>query len=283
MLRQFFFKKGTKNMANLKKYTRTQIGHILKHCERAKNENGEYIKFGNQNITECLTWQNYNQAPEHKSDFEFIKNRTKELKCLKRADVNVACSRVVTIPQEFYTKAEDTDPFAFEEKNPYITKFFGETYNFLKNRYGEKNVISAYVHMDETTPHMHFLFVPVVWDKKKGREKISAKELIDKKELISFHPELNKALNKALKKELEELDMQDIGVMEKDPNQKFTPIKDLEKQNKDLRKKIIALEKENNLAKTTLKQIKYKDGRTGLDFYNKMLQKQKTKNKNMER
>ena len=123
----------------------------------------------------------------------------------------------------------------------------------------------------------------VVWDKKKGREKISAKELIDKKELISFHPELNKALNKALKKELEELDMQDIGVMAKDPNQKFTPIKDLEKQNKDLRKKIIALEKENNLAKTTLKQIKYRDGRTGLDFYNKMLQKQKSKNKNMER
>ena len=115
-------------MANLKKYTRTQIGHILKHCERAKNENGEYIKFGNQNITECLTWQNYNQAPKHTNDYEFIKNRTEELKCLKRQDVNVACSRVVTIPQEFYTKAENTDPFAFVDKNPYITKFFGEKY-----------------------------------------------------------------------------------------------------------------------------------------------------------
>ena len=29
----------------------------------------------------------------------------------------------------------------------------------------EKNVISAYVHMDETTPHMHFLFIPIVDDK----------------------------------------------------------------------------------------------------------------------
>ena len=39
--------------------------------------------------------------------------------------------------------------------------FFEETYAFLSERYGAQNVISAYVHLDERSPHMHFAFVPV--------------------------------------------------------------------------------------------------------------------------
>ncbi|WP_242952272.1 plasmid recombination protein [Butyrivibrio sp. YAB3001] len=31
-------------------------------------------------------------------------------------------------------------------------------------------MISAYVHMDETTPHMHFLFIPIVDEKKVERK-----------------------------------------------------------------------------------------------------------------
>ena len=42
-------------------------------------------------------------------------------------------------------------------------RFFQEVYRFLIDRYGVRNVISAYVHMDEVgnTPHMHFSFIPV--------------------------------------------------------------------------------------------------------------------------
>ena len=40
----------------------------------------------------------------------------------------------------------------------------------------KENVISAYVHFDEVTPHMHYAFVPVVEDKKKGGYKLSAKK-----------------------------------------------------------------------------------------------------------
>jgi len=49
--------------------------------------------------------------------------------------------------------------------------FFQEVYSFLNQRYADgsdKNVISAYVHMDESMPHLHYAFVPVVHDKKKG-------------------------------------------------------------------------------------------------------------------
>lgn len=270
----------------MQKYTRNALGHMLKHYAREKDQDGKYVRFGNQNIDEYFTQNNYNLAPQHEdglTDYEFIKKRTTELKALKRKDVNVMATWVVTIPQEYLNKIETHDFFLDEEEDTYRYKFFKETYNFLENKYGKDNVVGGFVHLDETTPHMHFAFIPTVWDNKKQRLKVSAKECLNKKALQKFHPELNAYLNRALKKELKELDMDDIGVMIKDPRQKFTPVKDLEKQNKDLRKKIIALEKENNLAKTTLKQIKYQDGRTGLDFYNKMLQKQKTKNKNIDR
>ncbi|MGK0563136.1 plasmid recombination protein, partial [Enterococcus faecalis] len=47
--------------------------------------------------------------------------------------------------------------------------FFEETYGFLADRYGEKNVLAVVVHNDEKTPHMHFSFVPVTFDEKKQR------------------------------------------------------------------------------------------------------------------
>ena len=68
--------------------------------------------------------------------------------------------------------------------------FFERTYRFLCDRYGEQNVISAYVHKDEKTPHMHFAFVPVTEDKKRGGEKVSAKEVITKNDLKTFHTDL---------------------------------------------------------------------------------------------
>ncbi|OAV63350.1 Plasmid recombination enzyme [Bacteroidales bacterium Barb6] len=75
-------------------------------------------------------------------------------------------------------------------------KFFEETYKFLTARYGADNVVSAYVHMDETTPHMHFAFVPIAHDKKKDRLTVSAKKVIDKKELKVFHNDLDKHMEK---------------------------------------------------------------------------------------
>ena len=58
-------------------------------------------------------------------------------------------------------------------------QFFEDAYKFLSDRYGAENVISATVHMDERTPHMHFNFVPVTRD---GR--LSAKDVLTKTQLI---------------------------------------------------------------------------------------------------
>lgn len=55
----------------------------------------------------------------------------------------------------------DSDFFA--DKTAEDTKeYFRDCYNWACNRYGTDNIISAEVHMDEKTPHMHLNFVPLV-------------------------------------------------------------------------------------------------------------------------
>lgn len=177
-------------MAHFAKYAAAAVGHLLKHYERAKDATGEYIKFGNKNIDTMRTPGNYNLAPERKGGQQaFIKQRLSEVKLQKRDDVKILCDWVVTLPKGDYTPEQEH-------------AFFKETYRFLSGKYGEKNVVSAFVHKDEEQPHMHFAFIPVVpdckWNEKhpdKQREKVSAKECVTKSDLERFHTEFQQQLD----------------------------------------------------------------------------------------
>lgn len=168
-------------MANFAKYARGSVTSMTQHYERKKGKDGEYLRFKNQEIDSERTHLNYNLAPE-RDQCKFITERTESLKALKRKDVNVLGSWVVTVPQECPEEHQ--------------REFFEQCYSFLENKYGKANVVSAWVHMDENTPHMHFAFVPVVYDKKKDREKVSCKECVTKHDLERFHGELQAHLDK---------------------------------------------------------------------------------------
>lgn len=212
-------------LAHLEKFTRGQIGGLTRHFERYKKADGEYIKFGNQEIDLEKTKLNYNLA-EEKNQMEFIKNRTAEVRCLNRKDVNVMCDWVVTLPEKIETQ-EDQE------------LFFKESYKFLEDKYGKDNIISSWVHLDETTPHMHFAFVPVVTDRKRGDLKVSANDLITRNHLRSFHPQLEN--------HMKEVFGRDIGVLNEatkegnkaiDELKRGTALEKLEDLNKDIEKKI---------------------------------------------
>lgn len=176
-------------MANRQKYTRAAIGHMCKHYERGLDSNKEPIKYGNQDIHPELSHLNYNLA-EHDQplpQLEFIHKRMSDLHCLNRKNVNVMISWVVTLPREMNDKSD-------EEKR----KFFEKTYEFLKERYGADNVISAYVHVDESQPHMHFAFTPVMYDAKKDRYRFNAKVVGSRADLRTFHKDLDVCLEHEL-------------------------------------------------------------------------------------
>ena len=172
-------------MAHFAKYTKGSVGGLTKHYERAKDEQGNYYRFKNEGIDAERSPLNYNLAPHQLKQLDFVNERLDEVYCLKRDDVKVMCSWVVTCPK---TVPEE-----------HTREFFERSYKFLEERYGKENVISAYVHMDETTPHMHFAFIPVVYDKKKDREKVSAKEVATKLDLKTFHTDLQAEMDRFVK------------------------------------------------------------------------------------
>ena len=179
-------------MAHAAKYASAAVGHLAAHYERRKDGKGEYVKFGNQDIDLQRTHLNYNLAPQRKiGQREFIHQRLSEVPHAKRKDLIVMCDWVVTLPKEIKSMNDRELPPAAD-----VSKiFFDRTYRFLANRYGEENTVSSYVHRDEITDHMHYSFVPVIEDKKKGGWKISAKDLISRKELRAFHTELERYLD----------------------------------------------------------------------------------------
>ena len=157
-------------MANCAKYTMSATGHMFDHYGRQMDKN---VNRSNKDIDVNRTYLNYNLAPERTkkigeneismSQKEILEKRLSEVSRLNRKDVNVMCDWVLTVPKDFGGDAK---------------KFFESAYDFYANRYGEENVISSWVHMDETTPHMHFSFVPVI--NRDGKECLCDKDVINK-------------------------------------------------------------------------------------------------------
>lgn len=142
------------------KLTRAQAMGAYKHNER-KTKN-----HSNKNINSSKTELNYYLK---KNELSYIKefDRIKEKYDLKgqiRSNSNIMCEMVFTSDQKFF------DEIDYEESK----RYFKESYDFIckYKDLGEQNIISAVVHMDEDTPHMHLLFIPVVHTTDKQGNKI---------------------------------------------------------------------------------------------------------------
>lgn len=163
-------------MAHVAKYQAGALGNMCGHFARW---NGDLTKAATRdNIDPSRTHLNYNLAPEHpEGDIAFINKRIESLN-LKRAprkDAVRMCDCVVTL-------SEDVGGADYA--------FFDTVYDFLRCRYGDENVVSAWVHMDETTPHMHFAWVPITED---GR--LSAKDVVNRQDLKTLHQDMQEFLN----------------------------------------------------------------------------------------
>lgn len=175
-------------MAHVAKYNKGAMGHMLSHYDRSKNRLGE-------NIDGERTHLNYNLAESFQpmKQLDFIHKRLGEVKIQNRKDVNVLCDWVVTAPKDLPSQE--------------YKQFFKASCDFMCMRYGKENVVSAYVHMDETTPHVHFAFIPVKHGFKEDKKnpdisteykKVSAKEVITRYDLKTFHQDLENYVEREL-------------------------------------------------------------------------------------
>ena len=141
------------------KLTRAEINGKGTHNDRkAKNHT-------NKDIDPTRTHLNYyikkNQLTYTKEFDKYMKENN--LQGHLRSNSIIMCQMIFTSDQAFFDKIG-----AKETK-----RYFNECYKFICNykNLGEKNIISAVVHLDEGVPHMHLMFVPVVHTKdKEGKD-----------------------------------------------------------------------------------------------------------------
>lgn len=171
-------------MAHVAKFKASALGGMLNHYER-----GSQGTLARDNIDAERSPANYNLGPDHpEGSVQFVRDRvegsvrtitpTGKERAIRRDAVRLA-DWVVTMPENVPESRTEA--------------FFAATYDFLADRYGQDNIVGAWVHLDEARPHMHFAWVPIDED-----GKLNAQRVLNRAELRSFHPDLQSHLERAL-------------------------------------------------------------------------------------
>ena len=127
------------------------VSRIEKHHERKKD-----VYKSNPDIDVSKTHKNFHIKDPPDSYRRLIRKRIEEVGCRTRKDSVVLQDSICTASPEFFkgkTSRETED-------------FFRTAYRFYCKTFGADNIISAVVHLDERTPHMHVCFVPITKDGK---------------------------------------------------------------------------------------------------------------------
>lgn len=134
------------------------VGRICKHHERKKEEYRS-----NPDIDTGKSHYNYHLREPTADYRQMVLERIKETGAKRRKDSVVLQDGLITASPD-WIKGKSID----EQK-----EFFNYAYEFIKDRYREENILSAVVHLDEATPHMHFVFTPITED-----NRLSSKEIM---------------------------------------------------------------------------------------------------------
>ena len=148
------------------KYKGPEIGHIESHNERTKEKYAS-----NPDIDTSRSHLNFHLvSPERKYRAEAEK-QIAAAGCRTRSDSVRVVEVLVTASPEFFKG----------KKKAEIKAYFQEALDFIQQHQNPRTIISAVVHMDEKTPHMHLCFVPLTEDKR-----LSAKEIVGNKKKLTW-------------------------------------------------------------------------------------------------
>ena len=147
------------------KYKGPEISGIEAHNERTKEKYAN-----NPDIDPTRTHLNFHLVqPERKYRAEAEK-QIAEAKCRTRSDSVRVVEALITATPEFFKG----------KKRAEIKEFFNEALEFIKQNQAPETIISAVVHLDEKTPHMHLCFIPLTEDKR-----LCAKEILGNKKKLT--------------------------------------------------------------------------------------------------
>ena len=152
------------------KYKGPTISRIEAHNERTKE-----FYASNPDIKTELSKYNFHLVKLSDKYRAEADRMIREAGCKARKDSVRMVETLITASPEFFAGKKPGE----------IKEFFEHALEFLKTKQAEETIVSAVVHVDEKTPHMHLCFVPITAD---GR--LSAKEIVgNKKRLTQWQDE----------------------------------------------------------------------------------------------
>ena len=149
-----------------KKYKGPEISRIEAHDERTKETYAS-----NPDVDTSRSKNNFHLFEPAGKYRAVSEKRIAEIGCRTRSDSVRVVETLVTASPHFFKGKSDKE----------IRAFFERAMQFFEEKIGRENFISAVVHMDEKTPHMHFSFVPITED---GR--LSAKDIVGNKKKLTL-------------------------------------------------------------------------------------------------
>lgn len=163
------------SICRIAKVKASGVTGIQIHDRREK----ESVSHTNKDIDWSKTHENVDLLEQHERFRTVISDRIAELNLPRaiRKDATVMSQCLVTSDSAFF------DKMSREEQ----TDYFRKSLDFIEKQYGKKNLVSATVHYDEQTPHMHVNFVPVTTD---GR--LSARDLFSPGKLRKLQDDYNR-------------------------------------------------------------------------------------------
>ncbi len=126
----------------IEKFPKSAIGRVWLHNNRTE---GDGVTHANEDIDPMRTHLNYCFV---KTPPKGVKQKMKDYYHQDRENLVAFCELRLTLPQDVKPRDEK--------------RFFETAYEFFCEDWGKENVLNAVVHKDETTPHMHLDFLPVM-------------------------------------------------------------------------------------------------------------------------
>ena len=152
------------------KYKGPTISRIEAHNERTK----EFYASNPDIKTELSKYNFHLVKPNGKYRIE-ADGLIREAGCKARKDSVRMVETLITASPEFFSGKKPGE----------VRAFFEYALEFLKTKQAAETIVSAVVHVDEKTPHMHLCFVPITAD---GR--LSAKDIVgNRKKLTQWQDE----------------------------------------------------------------------------------------------
>lgn len=153
-----------------KKYKGPEISKIEAHDERTKETYAS-----NPDVDTSRSKYNIHLVKPTDKYRAMAEKRIAEVGCRTRSDSVRLVETLVTASPHFFKGKSDKE----------VKVFFQRAMRFFEEKIGKENFVSAVIHMDEKTPHLHLTFVPITAD---GR--LCAKEIVgNKKRLVEWQDE----------------------------------------------------------------------------------------------